>query len=187
VYGCLDFAAADPGTYPNGYQLNLSDVGISWNYQPSGTRSQFNGSIISNSGVAHFQNTYNTVDAGGVPTFELTNTAIRAGKTLTVTQSSKSQASLIGSLGVALRGGAEVLGSASFTMYNASSVGLFSDTSAFDTTSGLWVKSPPTAQSIAAMLNNSKGSIAVGGTGGVSFAAEDAAYVSLTGLTVGAT
>jgi len=144
-------------------------------------RSKFVGSTISHSGTIYVHRYYE--DAGSATSVEMNNTAIRAGKTLTITRAGTTAAYVTGSLGVAMLGGAELLGSNSFNMINASAfTTTFTDTSTFDTTAGLWAKSGTTT--IAATLDNSKGSSALGGSG-VSFTAEDAGYVSLTGLTEG--
>jgi autotransporter-associated beta strand protein len=175
AYGSLDFAA-------DGLTLNLTDTGISFNFQPAGAVSQFTGSIFSRSGTINFVNTYNTIDSRGVPTLALVNTGFRAGKTLTVTNNTGTDGSLSGSLGVNLLGGAEMLASDSFTIFNGDALAVYSDTSTFDTTNSLWTKSNPTAKSIAATLASPVGTVAAGGS--ATFASEDAGNVSLTGLTI---
>jgi len=172
-YGTLDFTQ-------DGYQLEVTELGGS-SYQPATMRSKFVGSTISHSGTIYVHRAYE--DAGSVTSVEMNNTAIRAGKTLTITRAGTTAAYVTGSLGVAMLGGAEVLGSDSFTMLSAPTTS-FTDTSAFDTTAGLWSRSGPSTTTIAATLDNFKGSSALVGSG-VSFTAEDAGYVSLTGLTEG--
>jgi autotransporter-associated beta strand protein len=164
VFGTLDFTA-------DGYLLTVSNTGTPAN-KPAYLTSKFVGSTISHSG---------TIGVDAARTYvELTDTAIRAGKTLT--QTGTQAFTVSGSLGVAMLGGAEVLGASSFDMITAAST-TFTNTSTFDTSGGLWSVSGITSP-ITATLDNSKGSSALGGSG-VSFAAEDAAYVSLTGLTEG--
>ena len=193
-YGSLDFAAANPGTYPNGYLLNLTDNGVSYNYNPSGVRSRFTGSIISHSGAIQFTvNARVLADGRGLPTLEFQDTSIRAGQSVTVTAAftadGSAAASLIGSLGVATLGGAELLTSDTFTMFTFSPLGYqygiqLTDTSTFDTTGGLWSKSGTTTIT-ATLAASPKGSIGDGQT--ASFALANAGYVSLTGLTPGNT
>jgi hypothetical protein len=110
---------------------------------------------------------------------ELTDTAIRAGKTLTKTGTQTFIVS--GNLGVAMLGGAELMSANSFTLITAATT--FTNTSTFGTSGGLWSISGAASPVIATLANNA-GSIAVDGSG-ANFAAEDAAYVSLTGLTNG--
>ena len=184
THGTLDFTG-------NGYQLEVTDFGQT-QYRARITN-QFIGSTIGNSGTIKVTRTqgnkYNWV--------EMNNTAIRAGKTLTMLTwggpwDNGTGAKVTGSLGVGLLGGAELCGTNSFTMltcadyhYGGAYGTTFTDSSTFDTTNGLWVKSNPTALSIAATLANSMGSITDGGS--ATFAAEDAGYVSLTGLTASTT
>ena len=180
-YGSLDFTA-------DGYTLHLTDTGLTYTFRPAGTRSQFNGSTIAHNATVNVLNGYK-VDARGAPTFELNNTLIRAGKTLTVTQSATygmldASASLAGSLGVCLQGGAELLGSDSFTMLDGGTLAGVTDTTTFDTTGGLWSKAGTTA--IAATLAHTVGSLSGKGST-ASFASSSAAYVSLHGLGVGTT
>ena len=151
-------------------------------------RSQFTGSIISNSGAIQM-GIYALAgsDFRGVPTLELNNTSIRAGKTVTVTDqvypggNGHAAASLINSLGVALLGGAELLPNNTFTMFTFPASGMtLSDASTFDTTTGLWTKGGTTT--ISATLASPVGSIA--NTQSATFASSASGNVSLTGLTV---
>ena len=181
-FGKLDFAAADPVANPDGYKLENTTLGQTISYQPSRTYTRFVGSTISNSGWLYL-NRINSAEGYDQNTY-LDNTVIRAGKTLKITDNSGfAIAQLENSLGVGMLGGAEVLGASTVTMIDASSLSLgttFVDNSTFDSTNGLWSKSGTTT--LTATLTNSVGSIA--GAGGATFAATNAAYVSLTGLTV---
>ena len=179
-YGTVDFAAADPVAKPNGYLLDVTDTGCASNFQPAKTTTRIFGSTIGNSGWIRVNRNCAESDTHKV---ELSNTAIRAGKTVTITQVGAGYSLLSGSLGVALLGGAEVLGADSFTMLTAPGDGTFTDSSTFDTTGGLWARSGTTT--IAATLANSKGSIALGNSESAWFSPEDAACVTLTGLTAG--
>jgi autotransporter-associated beta strand protein len=161
VFGTLDFSG-------DGYTLTFSNAN-NYTAKPVTGTSKFVGSTISHSG---------TLGVNAVKTYvELNNTAIRADKTLTKTGSQAFTVS--GSLGVAMLGGAELLGADSFTMITAANT--FTNTSTFDTTNGLWSVSGTTSP-VTATLANSMGSIADGGS--TTFASEDAGHVSLTGLTV---
>jgi len=188
-YGGLDFAAADPVAHPNGYVLNLTDTGVSYNFGPSGVISRFIGSIISHSGAIQFTTAaYTGADPRGMATLELNNTSIRAGMKATITTvvqgGGTTAGKLTGSLGVAALGGAELLAGNTFTMFQfPTSVMALSDTSTFDTSGGVWTKSGTTT--ITATLGTAAGSIGNGET--ASFAAAGAGYVSLTGLTMGST
>jgi fibronectin-binding autotransporter adhesin len=178
-YGAVDFAAADPVARPNGYLLDVTDTGCQSNYQPAKTTTRLSGSTIGNSGWIRVNRNCAETDTHKV---ELYDTAIRAGKTVTITQVGGGTSLLSGSLGVGLLGGAEMLGTNAFTMLSAAAANL-TDASTFDTTDGLWARSGTT--SIAATLADSKGTLALGTGEGVWFSAEDAACVTLTGLTAG--
>ncbi len=182
-FGSLDFAA-------DGYQLFLTDYGCSYNYNPSGVHSQFNNSTISHSGSIYL---YAYAYGGINPGLEFSNTSIRAGKTVTVTTWHDSHftgygtdGKLLGTLGVATLGGAELLTNNSFNLFNfPTSVMTLTDTSAFDTTGGLWGKSGTTTITATLVPASSRGSIADGQS--ASFTSANAGYVSLTGLTLGTT
>jgi autotransporter-associated beta strand protein len=163
VFGTLDFSA-------DGYLLTVSKTGTPTNKPPYLT-GKFVGSTISHSG---------TIGVNAARTYvELTDTAIRAGKTLTKTGAETFTVS--GNLGVAMLGGAELMSANSFTLITAATT--FTNTSTFGTSGGLWSVSGAASPVIATLANNA-GTIAVDGSG-ANFAAEDAAYVSLTGLTNG--
>jgi len=179
-YGTLDFAAANPVSYPNGYVLDLTDTGVSYNFGPSGVRSCFTGAIISQNGAIQVTRIASTGDGRGLPTLEFNNTSIRAGKKVAVKTVSSTAGSLIGSLGVATLGGAELLTSNAFTMFSfpTSSFAL-NDISIFDTTNSLWTKSGTTTITATLAAGSAKGSIPYGQS--ASFTSANAGYVSLTG------
>ena len=187
-YGSLDFAAANPVSYPDGYQLTLSDNGVSYNFGPRGVRSQFNGSIISHSGSIYFYvKAWDTADSNGVPTLEFNNTLVRAGQKVTITANSGndhgdciSNGSLSGTLGVATLGGAELLTNNEVTLFAFPTTQFtLTDTSSFDTSGGLWSKS--VTSPITGTLASPLGSCTVGGN--ATFASANAGNVSLTDLT----
>jgi autotransporter-associated beta strand protein len=165
-YGTLDFTG-------DGYQVDFTPTGAN-GYQQRTMTSMFVGSTISHSGKLHMTDGWNKL--------ELNNTAIRVGKK--ITKDNGSTFTVSGSLGVAMLGGAELLGTNAFTMISADTV---VDTSTLDSTAGLWSRSAPSTTTIAATLEAAGSMGSIGGSSGISFASEDAAYVSLTGLTVSTT
>lgn len=111
----------------------------------------------------------------------LSNTLVRLGKTLTLDTLSSS--STRGSLRIDILGGVALSSGTNVTLIQQDRAGKLTEGHSFGTVNGLWVETGG-ADVISAIAANKKGAHAYGDAA-LTFAAEDAGYVEITGLPTG--